>query len=148
MSFNPHVTVACVVEKDGRFLLVREMIDGCEQLNQPAGHLEANETLQEAAKRETLEETGWRIELTGVVGIDLYTAPANGITYVRTTFIANAVTHLPQLPLDQGIIGPIWLDRDEIASRREQLRSPMVLQIVDDYLAGRRFPLEVAGRRG
>ena len=59
MSFNPHVTVACVVEKDGRFLLVREMIDGCEQLNQPAGHLEANETLQEAAKRETLEETGW-----------------------------------------------------------------------------------------
>ncbi|MCP8898166.1 NUDIX hydrolase [Gilvimarinus xylanilyticus] len=147
-DFMPHVTVACVIERDAQFLLVREWIDGRERLNQPAGHLEANETLAQAAVRETLEETGWHIELTGVVGVDLYTAPANGVTYVRTTFIGRALEEDANPQLDEGIIGPEWLTRDEIAARREQLRSPMVLDIIDQYLAGRRYPLEVAGQHG
>jgi 8-oxo-dGTP pyrophosphatase MutT (NUDIX family) len=141
--FLPHVTVACVIERDGRFLLVRELINGQERLNQPAGHLEANESLQQAARRETLEETGWEVTLTGVVGVDLYQAPANNTTYVRTTFIGTAVRHRPELSLDVGIIGPVWLSRAQVARAYPQLRSPMVLEVIDDYLAGRRFALEV-----
>ncbi|UTF60315.1 NUDIX hydrolase [Gilvimarinus sp. DA14] len=148
MNFTPHVTVACIIERKGRFLLVRELIDGKERINQPAGHLEAGETLQQAAIRETLEETGWHIELTGVAGIDLYTAPANGVTYVRTTFIGTALQQEPNAELDAGIIAPVWLSRDELAKRKAELRSPMVLNIVDQYLAGRRYPLEVVGQHG
>ncbi|MDO3388761.1 NUDIX hydrolase [Gilvimarinus sp. SDUM040013] len=148
MGFQPHVTVATIVEQDGRFLLVRELIDGIEQLNQPAGHLEENESLEQAAARETLEETGWIVEATGVVGIDLYRAPANGVTYVRTTFIARAKRHLDDAPLDTGIIGPIWLTLEQIRERTAQLRSPMVLSVIEDYLAGRCFPLEVTRGQG
>ncbi|MBU2886418.1 NUDIX hydrolase [Gilvimarinus agarilyticus] len=148
MSFQPHVTVATIVEQEGQFLLVREWIDGQERLNQPAGHLEAGETLAQAAGRETMEETGWEVEVTGVVGVDLYKAPANQITYVRTTFIARAVQHNAEAPLDTGIIGPIWLSVEQIRSRAAQLRSPMVLKVIEDYLSGRRFPLEVTGGQG
>lgn len=148
MTFKPHVTVATVVEQNGRFLLVRERIDGEEKLNQPAGHLEADESLPQAALRETREETGWEVELTGVIGIDLYKAPANGVTYVRTTFIARPLRPIPDAPLDTGIIGPIWLTPDEIRRRADRLRSPLVLKVIEDYLSGRRFPLEVTGRQG
>ena len=85
----PHITVATVIEDQGRFLLVEELKAGRLVLNQPAGHLEANENLREAAIRETLEETGWEVELTGLVGIYLYTAPSNGITYQRVCFAAR-----------------------------------------------------------
>lgn len=144
MSWQPHVTVATLVERQGEFLLVRETIDGEIRINQPAGHLEADETLAQAALRETLEETGWTVALTGVVGIDLYTSPSNGITYVRTTFIARPISHDPASPLDTGIIDTVWLSRETLAAHHEQLRSPLVLQVIDDYLAGRQFPLEVA----
>jgi 8-oxo-dGTP pyrophosphatase MutT (NUDIX family) len=146
--FLPHVTVACIIERDGKFLLVRELIDGQERLNQPAGHLEADESLQQAAVRETLEETGWDIELTGVVGVDVYKAPANNETYVRTTFIGKAIKHRPTFTLDDGIIGPQWLTRDQVAASLDTLRSPMVLGVIDDYLAGRRFALEVVATDG
>lgn len=146
--FLPHVTVACVIEREGQFLLVRELIDGQERLNQPAGHLEADESLPQAALRETLEETGWDIELTGVVGVDVYKAPANGKTYVRTTFIGKATQHHPELALDDGIIGPEWLTREQVADAFNTLRSPMVLAVIDDYLAGRRFALEVVAADG
>lgn len=145
MTWQPHVTVATLIERDGKFLLVRELIDGVIRLNQPAGHLEVNESLHQAALRETFEETGWTVTLTGVIGIDVYTAPSNGTTYVRTSFIGRALKHDPALPLDTGIIDTLWLSRDEIAARADSLRSPMVLQVVDDYLAGRQFPLEVVG---
>lgn len=145
MNWAPHVTVATIVERAGRFLLVYEEADGKQVYNQPAGHLDPHETLQEAAIRETLEETAWHVRLTGVVGVNLYEAPTNGITYVRTTFIAEAVSQDTERSLDAGIIEAVWLTYEEILERRAQLRSPMTLQIIDEYRAGRRFPLAVIG---
>jgi 8-oxo-dGTP pyrophosphatase MutT (NUDIX family) len=145
MTWAPHVTVATIVERDNRFLMVYEDADGKLVYNQPAGHLDPDETLQQAAVRETLEETGWSVELTGVVGVNLYTAPSNGITYCRTTFIGNALSHDSERTLDTGIIEAVWLTYEELVERKNQLRSPMTLQIIDEYRAGRRFPLEVVG---
>ncbi len=145
MTWAPHVTVATIIERDNRFLMVFEESDGKLVYNQPAGHLDPNETLHEAAIRETLEETGWTIKLTGVVGANLYTAPSNGITYFRTTFIGEAISHDANRLLDAGIIEAVWLTYEELLERKSQLRSPMTLQIVDEYLAGRRFPLSVVG---
>ena len=143
MRFTPHVTVATLVEDNGRFLMVEELADGRAVFNQPAGHLEADESLIQAALRETLEETGWEVELSAVTGIYLYTAPANGVTYQRVCFAAKPVRHHPDLPLDQGIIGPQWLTRDELAARPERWRSELVMQCLDDYLAGERFALSL-----
>jgi 8-oxo-dGTP pyrophosphatase MutT (NUDIX family) len=145
MSWTPHVTVATVIENDGRFLFVYEEADGRKVYNQPAGHLDPDETLAEAALRETLEETGWTVKLTGVVGVNLYTAPSNGVTYMRTTFIAEPISHDQNRPLDTGIIEAVWLTYEELLARKDQLRSPMTLQIIEDYRSGRRFPLEVVG---
>lgn len=144
-DWAPHVTVATIVESDGRYLMVYEKADGKLVYNQPAGHLDPNETLKEAAIRETVEETGWTVELTGVVGIHLYTAPSNGITYFRTTFIANAISHDATRELDTGIIEAVWLTYEEIIGRKEQLRSPMTLQIIEEYRAGKWFSLDVIG---
>ncbi len=145
MLWAPHVTVATLIERDDRYLLVYEEADGRKVYNQPAGHLEPNETLIEAAIRETLEETAWNIRLTGVIGVNLYTAPSNNVTYFRTTFIGEAISHNADRPLDQGIIDAVWLTYEEILARKDKLRSPMTLKIIDDYRAGRRFPLAVVG---
>lgn len=143
MRFTPHVTVATIVEDHGRFLLVEELADGRAVLNQPAGHLEADESLIEAALRETLEETGWQVELTAVTGIYLYTAPSNGVTYQRVCFAAKPLRHLPEHPLDTGIIGPRWLTRKELLAQSERWRSELVLRCIDDYLAGERHSLSL-----
>ena len=143
MRFTPHVTVATVVEDQGRFLLVEELAGGQAVLNQPAGHLEADESLIAAALRETLEETGWEVELTAVTGIYLYTAPSNGVTYQRVCFAAKPLRHLPDSPLDEGIIGPRWLTREELATQPERWRSELVLRCIDDYLAGERHALSL-----
>ena len=145
MTWEPHVTVATIIERDDRFLMVYEEADGKDVYNQPAGHLDPDETLMEAAIRETLEETGWTVKLTGVVGVNLYTAPSNGITYCRTTVIAEPVSHDVSRKLDTGIIEAVWLTYNELLERKDQLRSPMTLQIIDEYRAGRRFPLNVVG---
>ena len=143
MDWQPHITVATVIEDQGRFLLVEEMADGRAVFNQPAGHLEANESLTEAALRETMEETGWEVELTAVIGIYLYTAPSNGVTYQRVCFAGKALRERPDSPLDEGIIGPRWLTRDELANQPERWRSELVLRCIDDYLQGERFPLSL-----
>ncbi len=143
MDWHPHITVATVIEDQGRFLLVEELKAGRLVLNQPAGHLEANENLREAAIRETLEETGWEVELTGLVGIYLYTAPSNGITYQRVCFAAKAVRHDAQRPLDDGIFAARWLSREELAQQPERWRSELVPRCIDDYLAGPLHPLDV-----
>ena len=143
MRFTPHVTVATIVEDKGRFLLVEELADGREVLNQPAGHLEADESLTQAALRETLEETGWEVELTAVTGIYLYTAPSNGITYQRVCFAARPIRHRDELPLDDGIIGPRWLTRAELTEQPQRWRSELVMRCIDDYLAGSRHSLSL-----
>lgn len=144
MSWYPHVTVATIIENDGRFLLVEEAAaDGSLVFNQPAGHLERGETLIEAALRETLEETGWTVELQGVVGIGLYHAPANDTTYYRTTFFGRPLHHDPQRPLDTGIARALWLSADEIFAARSRLRSPMVASVLEQYRDGHRYPLSM-----
>jgi ADP-ribose pyrophosphatase YjhB (NUDIX family) len=147
MSWYPHVTVATIIEDNGRFLLVEEESgDGRLVFNQPAGHLERNETLVEAALRETLEETGWTVEIQGVVGIGLYHAPANDITYYRTTFFGRPLQHDPQRPLDAGIVRAVWLSQAEIAGLGDRLRSPMVAGVLEQYRNGHRYPLSMISR--
>ncbi len=137
--WQPHVTVATVVARDGRFLLVEEMVGGRRVLNQPAGHLDAGESLQQAAVRETLEETGWTVALTHFLGVQQWSAGA--LHFVRFAFAAEAQHHDPQRPLDDGIIAAHWLSRDEITAA-PNLRSPLVLATLDAWLSGRRLPLD------
>lgn len=137
-----HVTVATVVEKDGRFLLVEERSNGDLVINQPAGHLDPDEDLVQAAVRETLEETGWHVKIEGVLGIALYTAP-NGITYHRTTFHARALEWEPDLALDAGIERALWLSYEEMQAHSDKMRSPLVLATVEQYRNGHHYPLDL-----
>jgi ADP-ribose pyrophosphatase YjhB (NUDIX family) len=140
--WRPDVTVATIVPRDGKFLLVEEMVHGRRVLNQPAGHLESHESLHTAACRETLEETGWTVELTGFVAVYQWSNAAGTGHFVRFTFVATPVAHDAARPLDTGIIRACWLSRDEIAARSAELRSPMVLRGIDDFLTGRHLPLD------
>lgn len=141
MRFMPRVTVATIVESQGRFLLVEEQVNGQTVFNQPAGHLEADESLIQAALRETLEETGWEVELTGLIGLYLYPSRNNGITYQRVCFAAKPRQQRADAVLDEGIIAAHWLTREQVLACRERWRSPMVLRCIDDYLEGVRGPL-------
>ncbi|WP_426139996.1 NUDIX hydrolase [Pseudomonas sp. DWP3-1-2] len=143
MQWQAHVTVATIVEDHGRFLIVEELKGGKAVLNQPAGHLDPDETLQNAAVRETLEETGWDVELTSVIGIYLYTAPSNGVTYQRICFAAKPLRHHPDYPLDDGIIGPLWLTREQLQAEQDRWRSELVMRCIDDYLSGEHFSLNL-----
>ena len=147
-DWYPHVTVATVVEKDHRFLTVHEQADDLEVYNQPAGHLEPGESLVEAAVRETREETGWLVEPTAVLGLSQFKSPINGITYLRTTFIARPLRELAGTKLDDGIIAAVWLTFEELEARVEQLRSPMVLDDIRQYQGGQRLPLELIRHYG
>ena len=138
----PHVTVATVVEKDGKYLLVQELSAGHLVYNQPAGHLEKGETLTEAALRETLEESRWQVKIKGIVGTTLFTSPVNGITYHRTTFYAEAVEERLDLSLDTGIARAVWMSYQEILSLSDKMRSERVIQTINQYRAGHRYPLE------
>ncbi|TGN41429.1 NUDIX hydrolase [Marinobacter confluentis] len=143
MTWTPHATVAVIVEDDqGRFLMVEEASQGRVVFNQPAGHVEENEAILDAALRETLEETGWQVRLDHFLGLYTYRAPANGVTYYRLCFSATALSRITD-SLDVGIIAAHWLDLDELKARRDRLRSPLVLQCIEDYRNGRRFPLDV-----
>lgn len=144
-SWSPHVVVACVVERDNRFLIVEERIPGLPGLvlNQPAGHWEFGETLIEGAVREALEETGWEVRPTALLG--LYHHDPDNLEYgfLRVAFVAEALHERAGHRLDHGIERALWMSRDEIAAEHARHRSPMVLRCVDDYLAGRRFPLDL-----
>lgn len=137
--WRPDVTVACIVPRGDRFLLVEEDVRGERVLNQPAGHLEPNESLPTAALRETREETGWDVRLTALVGIYQW-ANADG-AFLRFTFAAQPLRHDPARTLDAGIIRTLWMTRTEIAAS-QRLRSPMVLRGVEDFLAGQHVPLD------
>ncbi len=143
MNWYAHATVSVVIERDGRFLMVEEEAEQQRVLNQPAGHIEPDETFIQAAQRETLEETGWQVQPKAILGIYAYTSPTNGVTYHRTCFIAEVIQHFPETQLDQGIIAATWLTLDEIKQQQGKLRSPMVLRCIEDYLAGRAYPLDL-----
>ncbi len=139
--FAPRVTVATLVERNGRFLFVEERIAGKVVINQPAGHLDAHESLVHAAARETLEETGWTVRIDALVAIDQYEAP--DLEFLRFAFAATGISHDPTRPLDAGIERAIWLSRDELIARNSEHRSSLVLSGVDAYSAGVRAPLSL-----
>jgi 8-oxo-dGTP pyrophosphatase MutT (NUDIX family) len=142
--WKPSVTVAAVIERDGQFLLIEEETSEGVRLNQPAGHLDPLESLEQAVVREVLEETAHDFTPTALVGMYMsrYTSKRRGadVTYLRFTFCGTAGKEHDQ-PLDHGIIRTLWMTRDEIAACEERHRSPIVLRCVDDYLEGKRAPL-------
>jgi 8-oxo-dGTP pyrophosphatase MutT (NUDIX family) len=140
--WKPSATVAAVIERDGRFLLVEEPVDGRPVLNQPAGHLDPGESLIAACRREVLEETAHRFEPSALVGIyRWHYAPAD-VTFLRFCF-RGRIEGVEDRALDPQIAALHWLTREELLARRAEHRSPLVQRCVEDYLAGRRFPLEV-----
>ncbi|MFC4762078.1 NUDIX hydrolase [Dyella koreensis] len=141
----PRVTVACVVADGDRYLMVEEEVAGRLAYNQPAGHLDDGESLASAAVRETLEETGWTVALEHLIGVHQWRSTEHGDSVVRFSFAARALSHDPQRPLDKGIHRALWLTRAEVAALGDQLRSPLVLQSIDAWLAGQRVPLTVLG---
>ena len=144
MVWKPHVTVAAVIERQGRFLLVEECPDGGAPVyNQPAGHLEPGEGLIEATIRETLEETARVFAPQALTGIYRWYNPDNDTTFLRICLSGHCGEQDPTLSLDEGILGTVWLSVDELRAAPERLRSPMVLRCIEDYLAGNRYPLEL-----
>ena len=136
------VTVAAVIERDGKFLLVQERIEGRLVLNQPAGHLDPGESLVAACRREVLEETAHRFEPTGLVGIYRWYYAPKDVTFLRFCF-KGKLEGGERRPLDKEIVALHWLTRAELEKRKAEHRSPLVQKCVDDFLAGRHYPLEV-----
>lgn len=140
---DTHVVVAAVVEKDGRFLTVEERINDSLRLNQPAGHWDRGESLLDAVRRETLEESGWEVEPVALLGTYAFSPPDLGYGFLRFAFVCTPVRHHPARALDTGIERALWLSYDELRAQRARHRSPALLACLDDYRAGRRYPLEL-----
>lgn len=147
MANLPHATVATIVEKNGRFLMVKEKPGDQVVINQPAGHIESGESIIEAAIRETLEETRWQVRPTHFAGISVYHAP-NGISYIRNSLVAEATVEFPERDLDTGILEAVWMSYSEILEHKQQLRSPIVLRDIENYLQGKHFPLDLIFEQG
>lgn len=143
--WQPDVTVATVVMAEGRLLCVEERVNGRLVLNQPAGHLEPDESLLDAAVRETREETGWEVRPTGFLGAYQWKAET-GRHYLRFAFVAEPLRHDPSLRLDEGIVQALWLSPEELLAAHERHRSPLVWQAVADHLAGIHSPLSILRR--
>lgn len=143
MSWRPDLTVAAVVERNGRFLCVEERVGPRMVFNQPAGHVERNERIIDAVIRETLEETAWTFVPRTLLGVYLWDAPDRQRSFMRIAFIGEVHSHDADRKLDRGIARSLWLTREELVARSERLRSPMVLKCVDDFLARKSYPLEL-----
>ena len=141
--WKPNVTVAALIEREGRFLLVEEETEDGLRFNQPAGHLDEGESLVAACAREAIEETAWSFTPTSLVGIYQWPRPQGDITYLRFAFSGELGSHEEGRILDAGIQRAVWMTPDEIRAVMDRHRSPLVWQCVTDYIAGRRFPLEL-----
>jgi 8-oxo-dGTP pyrophosphatase MutT (NUDIX family) len=145
--WKPNVTVAAIIEKEGRYLLIEEHTQEGLRLNNPAGHLDPGESPAEGCAREALEETAHPFTPTALVGIYLsrFQRPATGedITYVRMAFCGDIGALQPHLKLDEGIVRTLWMTPDEVRASADRHRSPLVLRCIEDHLAGQRFPLAV-----
>ena len=141
--WQPDVTVATVVERGGRLLMVEERVGGKLVYNQPAGHLEPDESILQAAIRETLEETGWQVSLTAFIGAYQWKAPETGRQYLRMAFAAEPLQHDAGRTLDEGIVAAHWMLPSEIDALTDRHRSPLVARVIADYLNGSRHPLNL-----
>ncbi len=142
MQWKPNVVVAAIIRENDRYLLVEEHADdGRIVLNQPAGHLEKDESLLDAVKREVLEETAWHFKPEGLTGVYLRPDPSNGITYLRFCFYGSIINHDTARQLDDGIIRALWMDREQILAAADRMRSPLVIKCLHDYLSGQSYPL-------
>jgi 8-oxo-dGTP pyrophosphatase MutT (NUDIX family) len=144
--WRPSVTVAAVIERDGRFLFVEEVANGRRVLNQPAGHLDPGESLAEAVAREVLEETAHRFTPTALLGIYRWRYDKKDVTFLRFAFLGRVDGVEEGRQLDKEIIALAWLTPAELAARRAEHRSPLVQQCVEDFLVGRSFPLDVLSK--
>jgi len=143
MIWKPHVTVAAIIERDQHFLLVEEHTSNGIAFNQPAGHLENGESLIDAVKREVNEETAWHFTPEAITSIQLWRKSADADSFLRVCFIGQVDNFQAQQSLDDGIIAAHWLTRADIAAKKSQLRSPLVLSTIDQYLNGERYPLSL-----
>ncbi len=144
MVWKPHVTVAAVVYRDGKFLLVEEETEAGLAFNQPAGHLEEDEPLVDAVVRETLEETAYHFRPTHVVGVYHWKHPTKeDTTYLRFAFDGELLGFEPDRKLDDGIVAARWLTLDEVRATQARHRSPLILRCCEDLLAGKRYPLDL-----
>lgn len=147
-DITAELTVAAIVPRDGRYLMVEELVRGRKVFNQPAGHVEVGETLQAASVRETWEETAWKFSPEAITGVYLWNGTKNRPCIMRTVFCGDCNSHDPEQRLDDGIIAAHWLSYAQIAAQPERLRSPLVLRALDDYRAGQRYPLELIHQVG
>jgi 8-oxo-dGTP pyrophosphatase MutT (NUDIX family) len=143
MIWKPNVTVAAIIEQDRKFLLVEEHTSQGLKFNQPAGHLEANESLLHAVVREALEESAYDFEPQHLVGIYRWHAETSDTTYLRFAYSGRILAHHAAQALDDGIVRAVWMSPEEIRATVPRHRSPLILRCVEDYLAGKRYPLEL-----
>ena len=143
MSWIPHITVASVIEEDKKYLLVEEYVQELVVLNQPAGHLEENETIIEACAREVLEETAYKVRVDYLIGIYQERERNSLDMWLRFCFKCTVENEIIDRKLDKNIIRKVWLNKDDIVNPRYNLRSNMVLKCINDYESGQRYPNEV-----
>tara|TARA_Y100001936_G_scaffold249272_1_gene299180 strand:+ start:960 stop:1406 length:447 start_codon:yes stop_codon:yes gene_type:complete len=143
MIWKPNVTVAAVINKNNKYLLVEEKAINETLYNQPAGHLEPNESIIQAVIRETLEETRYTFTPEWLLGIYKWHSSANDTTYLRFAFLGDAICHNDNLPLDEDIERAVWLDKNEIYNLEHRHRSPLVIKCIKDHLAGKRYSLKI-----
>ena len=145
MGWKPDITVAAIVERDGRFLCVEERINGRLVYNQPVGHVEPGEDFIAAVIRETREETAWQLEPEALLGVYSWQSPRSGRSTLRFAFTGHVHSHDPGRALDQPIVAAHWLSRAQLLDPSRRLRTGLVLRCIDDFLAGRRLPLSAIG---